>query len=136
LCLCLLCGGSLLRGTAAAQERAGTLDPAGPSSVDASAYEQEFRQRQTEQLRWVALIFSGSLLLMGFLIYKRRLVLGYFSQDEMARLREQRQRLLRELALLDDQHARGALSEALYHAERQRRKQQLMEITQLCNRPL
>lgn len=136
LWLFVLIGCALLQGTAAGQEQRWKLEPAGPSTVEAEEYEKELRQRNAEQLRWITLIFSGILLLFGLLLYKRSSRTEYFSRAEMLQLTEQRRRLLRALAHLDEQYAQGTLSDASYHAERQRQKQRIAELTQLCNSPL
>lgn len=136
VCLLLLIEGLLFQIPTAGQEQMWKLEPAGPPTVDIIGDEEDLQKRIKEQLRWVNLIFFGILLLVGLHIYKQYGISFHFSQNDMIQLREQRRRMLKTLAQLDKQYARGEIPEELYQTERQRQKQQLVEITQLCNSPL
>ncbi|GAK56047.1 hypothetical protein U27_03009 [Candidatus Vecturithrix granuli] len=105
---------------------------AGPATIEVSGYEENLQQRDAEQLRWMGMILLGILGLLGLQMYKRFVKSGQFSQEDVAIFREQRQLMLKELACLDQQYALGKMSENLYLAERRQRKQQLIELTILC----
>lgn len=131
----LIVGIILLPLTAAGQNQAWEFDSSELVTIEVSGYEENLQHRDGEQLRWMAMIFLGILALLGLQMYKRWAQSRQFSQADVAIFREQRQLMLKELAHLDRQYALGAVTEHLYLAERRQRKQQLMELTILCQTP-
>ena len=128
----LIAGILLLPVTAAGQNQAWKSDSSELLTIEVAGYEENLQQRDAEQLRWMGMILVGILLLLGLQIYKRVVNSGHFSQEDVALFREQRQSMLKEVARLDQQYALGNMAENLYLAERRQRKQQLMELTILC----
>lgn len=122
----------LLPLTAGGQNQAWETDSSELFTIEVSGYEENLRQRDAEQLLGIGVILVGILLLLGFQIYKRRVKSGQFSQKDVAIFREQRQLLLKELARLDQQYTLGNIPESRYLGERRQRKQQLLELTILC----
>lgn len=125
----------LLPLTAAGQPQTWQFTPDEPATVEVSGYVEDQRQRDAEQLRWMGMIFLGILALLGLQMYKRCVKSEQFSQEDITTLRKQRQLMLTELARLDQQYALGNISESRYLRERRQRKQQLMELTILCQIP-
>lgn len=122
----------LLPLTVAGQNQGWKSDSSELLTVEVSGYEENLQQRDAEQLRWIGMIFLGILALLGLQIYKRCVKSGQCSQEDITTLRKQRQLMLTELARLDQQYALGNIPESRYLGERRRRKQQLMELTILC----
>ena len=77
-------------------------------------------------------ILLGMLLFMGMHVYKQAYTSSQPSRKVFLRLEAERQRLLRELASLDDQYAQGKLPKQVYVPKRKRHKQQLVELTIRC----
>ena len=97
-------------------------------SPEAVQYDKQ-KRNDTASLLYLGLIFLGLLLFGVMRGYKHAQKTGQISQDVPGDLQHERQQLLRYIANLDDQYAQGMLQEHAYSSERNRIKQQLVELT-------
>jgi hypothetical protein len=93
---------------------------------------QPERYHSTVPLLCLGLLLLGILLLVGLQAYKQLFRSSSFPQKFLGQLRQERQRLFRELARLDDLFVQKKIEEKRYVVERERYKRQLIELTRLC----
>lgn len=107
--------------------------PLGSKEADAQRIQtEESAFSETTQLLWLGGILSGGMLLLGMSLYQHIRQAGRISQDVIRQLRSQREQLVRQLADIDEQYVQKIISQQDYMPERQRRKQELMEMTLVC----
>ncbi len=82
---------------------------------------------------WLGFFLSGILLLYALDLYRQIYPSPPLYREENQNVLRERQRLLQELAHFDARYAHGKISTEQYIAERQQRKQQLIELTILYN---
>lgn len=85
-------------------------------------------------LLYLGSILFGIMLLMGMNLYKAGRKTPADSQQSLIQMQNTRQRLVQEIARLDDRYAAGRIHPADYDAERGRKKRKLIEVTLRCNR--
>jgi cell division protein FtsB len=86
----------------------------------------------TLPLLYLGLILLGILAFGVLRGYQRIQKSAPRSQDVLVQRQQERQRLLQEIADLDDQYAQGMIEKQAYCSERQRIKQRLVELTIQC----
>ena len=89
-------------------------------------------RRSPEPLLWLGLVLLGICLLVAQQAYRQITQSRAISQPALQKLRQERQRLLHELARLEEQHEKGNVAAQNYVSEPQQRQQQLLELTLLC----
>lgn len=92
-------------------------------------------QDETRALMWLGVFLLGILLFEVLQAYKHQQTPSKMSQAVLQQLQEKRRQLFQEIALLDDQFARGDIEKRIYTVERKRCKQRLVELTILCKIP-
>ena len=116
-CWCLCCFLSLAL-TTSAQDAAEIVEPSqGQNAINT--------------LFWFGLLLFGCFLLAGKHAYTHIWQKRSLSAKDVQQLREMRQRLLRQVADLDEKYEAGRIDEQRYKQERAQRIQQLVELTVL-----
>lgn len=88
-------------------------------------------------LLWLGFLLLGCFLLAGKYASTQIWRKHSLSAKDIQQLREMRQRMLQNLAALDDNYDPGQLDRQAYATERARRKEELVELTLFCrNFPL
>ena len=91
--------------------------------------DEALQRHDTVALMGLGGILLGILLFMGMHVYKQMYASSQPPREVCLRLKTERQQFLRELASLDDQYAQGRIRQDVYIPKRERRKQQLVELT-------
>jgi hypothetical protein len=122
--VCIILGCCLLGFLSVAPELGAQETPESVESVQA--------EKPLNTLLWLGLLLCGCFLLAGKHAYTQIWRKHSMSAKNAQQFRKARQRALQELAELDEKYESGQLAEHAYTLERTRRKQQLVELTVLC----